>query len=94
MDWNGQIFLCVKVISSRQSSQDKEKISCQFQSTENFPEWKLVLIDLSDYFLLPNGLVFMSNTYSCFVLSIGSKITLLLSLRTSRNKFVQENMGI
>ena len=26
-------------------------------------------IDLTDYSLLPNGLVFMSNTYSCFVLS-------------------------
>jgi hypothetical protein len=25
--------------------------------------------DLTDYSLLPNGLVFMSNTYSCFVLS-------------------------
>jgi hypothetical protein len=69
VDWNGQIFLCVKVISSRQSSQDNEKFSCPFQSTENFPEWKLVLIDLTDYFLLPNGLVFVSNTYSCFVLS-------------------------
>ena len=27
------------------------------------------VIDLTDYSLLPNGLVFMSNTYSCFVLS-------------------------
>jgi hypothetical protein len=26
-------------------------------------------IDLTDYSLLPNGLVFMSNTYLCFVLS-------------------------
>jgi hypothetical protein len=24
-----------------QSSQDKEKFSCPFQSTDNFPEWKL-----------------------------------------------------
>ena len=54
--------------------------------------WVLFLftrIDLTDYSLLPNGLVFMSNIYSYFVLSIGLKITLLLSLRTARNKFVQ-----
>ena len=49
------------------------------------------IIHLTNYSLLPNGLVFMSNTYSCLV---GLKITLLLSLRTARNKFVQENMGI
>jgi hypothetical protein len=32
------IFLCVKVIiAPTQSSQDKEKFSCPFQSTDNFP---------------------------------------------------------
>ena len=42
-------------------------------------------MDLTDYSLLPNanGLVFMSNTYSCFV----------LSRVEARNKFVQENMA-
>jgi hypothetical protein len=40
-------------------------------------------MDLADYSLLPNGLVFMSNTYSCFV----------LSRVEARNKFVQENMA-
>ena len=29
----------------------------------------MIQIDLTDYSLSPNGLVFMSNTYSCFVLS-------------------------
>jgi hypothetical protein len=57
--------------------------SCMAQLTE--------ITDLTNYSVLPNGLVFMSNTYSCLV---GLKITLLLSLRTARNKFVQENMGI
>jgi hypothetical protein len=37
------MFLCVKVISSNpELAQDKEKFSCPFQSTDNFPEWKLV----------------------------------------------------
>jgi hypothetical protein len=42
-DWNGQdIFLFVlKSLVPAQSSQDKEKLSCPFQSTDNFPEWKL-----------------------------------------------------
>ena len=42
MDKN--IFLCavkLKILVPTQSSQDKEKISCPFQSTVNFPEWKL-----------------------------------------------------
>jgi hypothetical protein len=39
------------------------------------------------------------DSFSCQILthvlcSVGLKITLLLSLRTARNKFVQENMGI
>jgi hypothetical protein len=38
-------------------------------------------------------------SFSCQILThvlcaVGLKITLLLSLRTARNKFVQENMGI
>ena len=37
-----KIFRCVKVIIvPTQSSQDKEKFSCPFQYTDNFPEWKL-----------------------------------------------------
>jgi hypothetical protein len=31
----------LKSLVSTQSSQDKEKFSCPFQSTDNFPEWKL-----------------------------------------------------
>ena len=33
------IFLCVKVISS--NPELTENLSCPFQSTDNFPEWKL-----------------------------------------------------
>jgi hypothetical protein len=31
----------LKSLVPTQSSQDKEKFSCPFQSTDNFPEWKL-----------------------------------------------------
>jgi hypothetical protein len=31
----------LKSLVPTQSSQDKEKLSCPFQSTDNFPEWKL-----------------------------------------------------
>jgi hypothetical protein len=45
VDWNGQenFSLCLKSFVPPQSSQDKEKFSCPFQSTDNFPEWKLAL---------------------------------------------------
>ena len=33
----------LKSLVPTQSSQDKEKFSCSFQSTDNFPEWKLAL---------------------------------------------------
>jgi hypothetical protein len=33
----------LKSLVPTQSSQDKEKLSCPFQSTDNFPEWKLAL---------------------------------------------------
>jgi hypothetical protein len=51
----------------------------------------------------PNGLVFMSNIYSCFVLSRVENYFVIevielprrtQALCTARNKFVQENMGI
>ena len=44
--------------------------------------------------VLSNGLVFVSNTYSCFALSRVENYFVIESLRTARNKFVQENMGI
>jgi hypothetical protein len=31
----------LKSLVPTQSSQDKEKFTCPFQSTDNFPEWKL-----------------------------------------------------
>jgi hypothetical protein len=34
-------FFVLKSLVPTQSSQDKEKFSCPFQSTDNFPEWKL-----------------------------------------------------
>jgi hypothetical protein len=34
-------FFVLKSLVPTQSSQDKEKLSCPFQSTDNFPEWKL-----------------------------------------------------
>jgi hypothetical protein len=49
VDWNGQehFSLCFKKsLVPTQSSQDKEKFSYPFQSTDNFPEWKLVLRDV------------------------------------------------
>jgi hypothetical protein len=56
---------------------------------------KLGEIDLTDYSLLPNGLVFMLNTYSYFVLSrVENYFVIEPTVRTARNKFVQENMGI
>jgi hypothetical protein len=33
----------LKSLVPTQSSQDKEKFSCPFQSTDNFPEWKQYL---------------------------------------------------
>jgi hypothetical protein len=39
-----KLFLCVNVISS---NPNKEKLSCPFQSTDNFPEWKLALRPIS-----------------------------------------------
>jgi hypothetical protein len=43
VDWNGQenFFFVLKSLVPTQSSQDKENLSCPFQSTDNFPEWKL-----------------------------------------------------
>jgi hypothetical protein len=48
--WIGKvnkIFLCVKVISSNPelTRQRKTLISCPFQSTDNFTEWKLAFIE-------------------------------------------------
>ena len=41
-----------------------------FIQVENPPTLPTIfVIDLTDYSLLPNRLVLMSNTYSCFVLS-------------------------
>jgi hypothetical protein len=34
----------LKSLVPTQSSQDKEKFSCPFQSTDNFLEWKLAFI--------------------------------------------------
>jgi hypothetical protein len=34
-------FFVLKSLVPTQSSQDKEKFSCLFQSADNFPEWKL-----------------------------------------------------
>jgi hypothetical protein len=40
--WNGQErFFVLKPLVPTQSLQDKEKLSCPFQSTDNFPEWKI-----------------------------------------------------
>jgi hypothetical protein len=36
-----ETFFVLKSLVPTQSSQDKEKLSCPFQSTDNFPEWKL-----------------------------------------------------
>ena len=33
----------IKSLVPTESSQHKEKFSCPFQSTDNFPEWKLAL---------------------------------------------------
>jgi hypothetical protein len=42
VDWNGEEnFFVLKSLVPTQSSQDKEKFSCPFQSTDNFPQWKL-----------------------------------------------------
>jgi hypothetical protein len=38
-----KIFVVLKPLFPTQSSQDKEQFSCPFQSTDNFPEWKLAL---------------------------------------------------
>ena len=38
-----KFFFVLKSVVPTQSSQDKEKFSCPFQSTDNFPEWKLAL---------------------------------------------------
>jgi hypothetical protein len=40
-----KFFFLLKSLVSTQSSQDKEKFSCPFQSTDNFPEWKLAFSD-------------------------------------------------
>ena len=37
-------FFVLKSLVPTQSSQDKEKLSCPFQSTDNFPKWKLALM--------------------------------------------------
>ena len=36
-----KFFFVLKSLVPTQSSQDKEKFTCPFQSTDNFPEWKL-----------------------------------------------------
>jgi hypothetical protein len=36
-----KFFFVLKSLVPTQSSQDREKLSCPFQSTDNFPEWKL-----------------------------------------------------
>ena len=36
-----KFFFVLKSLVPTQSSEDKEKLSCPFQSTDNFPEWKL-----------------------------------------------------
>jgi hypothetical protein len=36
-----KFFFVLKSLVPTQSSQDKENFSCPFQSTDNFPEWKL-----------------------------------------------------
>jgi hypothetical protein len=47
VDWNGQEnFFVLKSVVPTQSSQDNEKCSCPFQSTDNFPEWKFALMSL------------------------------------------------
>ena len=50
-------------------------------------------IDLTDYSLIPNGLVFVQNTYSIFLRTM-TNTTLLIGLRSTRRNFVQENIGI
>jgi hypothetical protein len=50
-------------------------------------------IDLTDCSLLSNGLVFVPNTYSCFVLSRVENY-FVIEPKNSKIKFVQENMGI
>jgi hypothetical protein len=36
-----KFFFVLKSLVPTQSSQDKEKLTCPFQSTDTFPEWKL-----------------------------------------------------
>jgi hypothetical protein len=38
-----KFFFVLKSVPT-QSSQDKEKFSCPFQSRDNFPEWKLAFM--------------------------------------------------
>ena len=42
MERTRKFFFVLKSVLT-QSSQDKENLSCPFQSTDNFPEWKLAL---------------------------------------------------
>jgi hypothetical protein len=39
-----KFFFVFKSLVPTQSLQDKEIFSCPFQSTDNFPEWKLALL--------------------------------------------------
>ena len=49
-------FFVLKSLVPTQSSQDKGKFSCPFQSMDNFPEWKLALINKD--ILISKGLLF------------------------------------
>ena len=43
-----KIFFVLKSLVPTQSSQDKEIFYCPFQSTDNFPEWKLALSEYAE----------------------------------------------
>jgi hypothetical protein len=49
-----KFFFVLKSLVPTQNSQDKEKLSCPFQSTDNFPEWKLVETESCQENLFPD----------------------------------------